>query len=276
MKIFKHYVITRFNLKNKGWHYDKNNQSILDDAWLRNRIMLFETFCLPSIVAQSNKDFEWLVYFDKSSPDFLLEKITDWCNRCANLSPQYSIDYETFQSIDLPKYIVQHTIDEYEFVITTRLDNDDALRNTTIEKIQKTFIPKSNVIIDCINGYCYDRESCIYTKHTMVSNPFISYIESTHTTIYSVYKEEHPNWIGKATFITIKRSRMWFQVIHGKNLINTQHGIICFKPCLKSFGLNPLPCVNFKYILKNKSITLYYLFKHHVKKILYKLVGRNI
>ncbi len=276
MKVFKHYLITRFNLKNKVWHYDKNNQSILDDAWLRSRILLFETYCFPSIEAQSNKDFEWLVYFDKSSPDFLLEKIADWCNRCANFSPQYSVDYETFKSIDLPDYITHHTEEKCDFIITTRLDNDDALRNTAIEKIQKAFIPQSNVIIDCVNGYCYDRESYIYTKYTMISNPFISYIESTHATMYSVYREEHPKWIGKAMFITIKEPRMWFQVIHNENMINTQHGIVCFQPCLKCFGLDTLPCVTLKYIIKNRYKTLYFLFKHRVKKLLCKLVGRNI
>lgn len=91
---FKHFLITRFNLPNKGWQQDKNNNPVQNEEWLDYRIQLFETYCLPSIMHQTCKDFVWFVYFDVNSPDFLLHKIAKWQHECENFIPQYSNDYD--------------------------------------------------------------------------------------------------------------------------------------------------------------------------------------
>ena len=38
--MFKHYIITRFNLKAKEWTVTKNQTKVLDDNWLKNRFEL--------------------------------------------------------------------------------------------------------------------------------------------------------------------------------------------------------------------------------------------
>ncbi len=67
--LFNHYLITRFNLKTANWAVTKNKEALLTEAWMNHRLWLFENFCLPSVAAQVNKDFEWLIYFDLSTPD---------------------------------------------------------------------------------------------------------------------------------------------------------------------------------------------------------------
>ena len=62
---FKHILITRFNL-NLGWR-DKSGNETLTDSWMSERFRLFEQFCVPSILNQSAKNFEWLVLFDLSA-----------------------------------------------------------------------------------------------------------------------------------------------------------------------------------------------------------------
>lgn len=46
-----HYLLTRFNLA--LWQEDKNGQTIDREEWIRKRLKLFETYCLPSVAGQT-------------------------------------------------------------------------------------------------------------------------------------------------------------------------------------------------------------------------------
>lgn len=67
-------IFTRFNLPSKG--YESVVRST--DDWLQKRVELFERFCLPSVMAQTDQDFSWIVYFDPHSPAWLMHKIYAW------------------------------------------------------------------------------------------------------------------------------------------------------------------------------------------------------
>ena len=75
--IFEHYLITRFNLKNPKWKFTKNNELLLNDQWMDERMALFADFCLPSVVAQTNKNFKWLLYFDTDTSEKHRAQITE-------------------------------------------------------------------------------------------------------------------------------------------------------------------------------------------------------
>ena len=66
--MFQHFILTRFNLRKKGWDETKSQSKVLTDKWMENRLELFEQYCYSSIKAQTKKDFEWLVFFDKTTP----------------------------------------------------------------------------------------------------------------------------------------------------------------------------------------------------------------
>ena len=53
-----HYLLTRFNLA--LWIEDKNGAAIDREEWLKRRMALFETFCLPSVKNQSCQNFSWI------------------------------------------------------------------------------------------------------------------------------------------------------------------------------------------------------------------------
>ncbi|WP_216746139.1 glycosyltransferase [Paucihalobacter ruber] len=55
---YKHYIITRFNLRKSDWNTGKKNISVLTDQWHDNRFELFANFCFPFVAAQTNKNFE--------------------------------------------------------------------------------------------------------------------------------------------------------------------------------------------------------------------------
>ena len=162
---FRHFVITRFNIP--AWSADKNGRAVRDEQWLKTRINLFEQFCFPSMIHQSNKNFSWLVYFDPQSPEMLKEKIKRWEQQCANFIPIYCNDYNAFQFSAVSEYIQENVDSSCEYVITTRLDNDDALHQDAIAEIQQAFIPRHNTIIDIPNGFCYNTQTHVLTKHTI-------------------------------------------------------------------------------------------------------------
>ena len=59
--IYKHFILTRFNL----FLYGDNPYKIEDkELWMNHRIKLFEKYCLPSVQVQSCKDFTWIIAFD--------------------------------------------------------------------------------------------------------------------------------------------------------------------------------------------------------------------
>lgn len=61
-----HYLLTRFNLA--LWIEDKNGAAIDREEWLKRRMALFETFCLPSVKNQSCQNFSWILLVDANTP----------------------------------------------------------------------------------------------------------------------------------------------------------------------------------------------------------------
>lgn len=61
MSWFDHFILTRFNVRVPGWARQT------DDDWLRNRISLFERYCVTSVANKTSKEFRWLVFFDVST-----------------------------------------------------------------------------------------------------------------------------------------------------------------------------------------------------------------
>ncbi|WP_299134485.1 glycosyltransferase [uncultured Amaricoccus sp.] len=60
---FTHVIQTRFNMPSPG----RESQIRARPGWLAGRFELFERYCLPSIAAQSLKDFHWVIYFDAAT-----------------------------------------------------------------------------------------------------------------------------------------------------------------------------------------------------------------
>ena len=54
------FIITRFNLK--LYAKDKENNPGLTSEWLSDRFVLFEQYCLPSIIKQTRQCFYWICF----------------------------------------------------------------------------------------------------------------------------------------------------------------------------------------------------------------------
>ncbi|WP_411768231.1 glycosyltransferase [Winogradskyella sp. A3E31] len=249
MKSFDHFIITRFNIKNKGWLSDKYGQNVNDQKWLTERYELFMMYCYPSVLKQSCKDFTWLVFFDMNTPLKFKEKNKDINNSLPQFNAIYVEDYSDFEN-KLPEEI--KTRAESEYIITSRFDNDDCYHVDTVKTIQKHFKPQPNTIIDLENGLTLDinKVNRLSRKKGVVSGPFVSYIEKIEEgkIIKTAYNCEHVHWKDRAQFIPVKQGYFWLQIIHNRNVSNQMSiDLISNKSYLKGFPIDRMPKFNLKY-----------------------------
>ena len=220
--MFYHFLITRFNLKNPGWDVTKNNETLLDENWMDERLELFSSFCFPSVINQNNKNFKWLLFFDNSTSEKYRDKIAQILNNHTLIVPFYIDGMPNFQEAIL-RYIEENARDK-DYLITSRIDNDDCIHIDFINEIQKQFNKQDFLAIDNINGYTLQVEpNYILGKKEHIFNPFISLIERNKNP-KTVWHYVHNMWKKEPRLIHLSEKRLWLSVIHGKNKVNEFDG----------------------------------------------------
>ena len=220
--MFKHLLITRFNLKNPEWkQLTKNNESLLDDSWMNERLELFSNYCFPSVSNQTNQNFEWLLYFDSTTSDTHKSKIAEIIGNTTNIKSFYIDGMPVFNE-SIIKYVEENISTEY--LITSRIDNDDCIHKDFINEIQKHFDKQDFLAIDNIEGYTLQIEpNFILGKKEHIFNPFISLIEKNKNP-KTVWHYVHNMWKKEPRLIHVNEKRLWLSVIHGKNKVNEFDG----------------------------------------------------
>ena len=220
--MFYHFLITRFNLKNPGCDVTKNNETLLDENWMDERLELFSNYCYPSVINQSNKNFKWLLFFDNSTSEKYRNKIDQILNNHPLIIPFYIDGMPNFQTAIL-NYIVKNANDK-DYLITSRIDNDDCIHKDFINEIQKQFNKQDFLAIDNINGYTMQVEpTFILGKKEHIFNPFISLIERNFEP-KTVWHYVHNMWKKEPRLIHLSEKRLWLSIIHGKNKVNEFDG----------------------------------------------------
>lgn len=237
MKKFQHYILTRFNL---GLYHnqrqDKYQQPVNNDIWMKERLILFENFCFPSMVGQVNQDFKWLVLFDANTPKKYYRQIRKY-ERYPNFIPLFShgsfakgTQKQVQGFTDFCAYIQANLALETTHLITTRLDNDDAFHRQATRLIQSHCQPiKSNrMALDFPIGYCLHKDQLFITRQK--NNPFLSLVEKIQATaeersFLTVMRVKHPSIKRIAPVKHVVTHPLWLQVIHQRNLMNRTRGI---------------------------------------------------
>lgn len=223
-KVFKHYIITRFNLRVDDWNYTKNNEVVLTEEWLDHRFLLFKNFCLPSMINQCNQNFTWLIFFDVNTPEKHRSIIHEISESYKNLHAFYIDGYEEMLP-SLLSFIHKDIGRNDKYIITSRIDNDDCLHQNYIDKIQGAFDKQENCIVDIPDGYQLvlnknsDRQIIEIRKLRNYFNPFISLIESAKNP-RTIMSKMHREWRNAPQHISINNNRLWSEIIHEKNKLN--------------------------------------------------------
>ncbi|MGB3166560.1 MAG: glycosyltransferase [Alteraurantiacibacter sp.] len=208
-----HVVITRFNIASPGREAAIRNRP----GWLERRFDLFEAYCLPGMAAQTVHDFEWLVYFDEATPDAFRSRIAA-AQESVPFSAKFTGPLEMANT--LRDIIVPAIADR---LVTTRLDNDDAVAVDLIERIQTAARHCApGTVLNFPNGLAL-RDRRLFAASDP-SNPFTSLVEDAHAPLSGIWSVRHDALAERFQVRQVDAPPVWLQVVHGDNVSNRIKG----------------------------------------------------
>ncbi|MET3175524.1 UNVERIFIED_ORG: hypothetical protein ABIB52_003391 [Arthrobacter sp. UYCu721] len=207
---FDHFLVTRFNTR---------LGERATEQWLRHRIGYFERLCRHSVVNQTNKNFKWLIYFDAERDEWFQHEV----DRLA-VGAFEPVWIDGPLSAEMAAAAVQERACA-DWVITTRVDNDDALSRDFIDAVQLQFNHQDLEFINFQSGLQLSDEGEVYHRSDP-SGPFISLIERRkETPLRGVYVGRHDRIAEYGPVRQIVAHPMWLQMVHGLNIGNALRGI---------------------------------------------------
>ena len=208
-----HALLTRFNLPSPGVESLVRAQ----DGWLRKRVDLFEKYCVPSVLAQTNQHFHWIIYFDPESPDWLLERITDFEARQTFVA----IFRESVSPAELIEDLRRVTGASGSALLTTNLDNDDGIAVDCVDRLQRCAPVASRSALYLSRGLILSS----HELHLRVDrhNAFCSVRESWDDPD-TCWLDWHDLLPRHMPVTLIGGEPGWVQVVHGSNVSNRVKG----------------------------------------------------
>lgn len=218
----QHFILTRFNLL--LWNKDKERKPVRTIKWLEHRFELFENYCLPSVNNQTCKDFEWIVLFDSSTPERFKNRITELQSICPQLIPVFVESKKGRWFAQVFRYEVIKRL-HAERVITSYLDNDDALNVRYVEDMQRRAQALTNgTFVFYTEGYQFFTKYQYLLRINYRRNHFVSVVElgdpARVKTIYGYGSHYYIDRIKGAKIEYVKNLPMWCQVVHERNMGN--------------------------------------------------------
>ena len=219
---YKHYIITRFNISTR---YDCRLNDpdnppmlkILDEDYLEERFNLFEKYTLPSIKNQTNQNFKWIIQFHKRTPKKFLNRIKE-LKKIYNFEDVY---LKSGRRFNFQEYCEKNN-ENYDYYITTRIDNDDMIDEDYIKEIQD-YVNNNNLhecFISFVHGMKLDLNTNKKYDYFHEMNHFISMIKSTNekTALNIIHSKLREHGLDIVRFKTEKP--MWVEIIHNSNVTN--------------------------------------------------------
>lgn len=224
-----HVLMTRFNMATPGREAAIRNQP----DWLATRFQLFEEFCLPSVAAQSSRDFIWIIYFDKDTPQAFKDRIAT-LQREVRFEAYYT---GLFPASGWPRSLVEVLGPLPPVVLTSRLDNDDALavdymaRTRAAAEMHAPALaagpvpptgPRVGIVLT--NGFIRSPSGAYAITHDC--NAFTSWLERTENpdTLMTAMGIAHMEAASAGPLVQVPGPGGWLQVVHGGNVSNKVRG----------------------------------------------------
>ena len=200
---FRHVLITRFNVEIA---YADPGRGI-QELWLRDRLRVFDHITVPSVKSQTVPLDAWLVFFNAKSPSWFKSAIEEH----DSITPVW-IDGPLLDG-RIAAELTALGLADRDYLITSRVDNDDALSRTYVETVQSNFDSQDRLFIEFPRGIEYANGD--YYRKTWRSNPFLSLIENTRTAkVDTVICRPHPEVRRSEPTLTIWQKEMWMQNSH--------------------------------------------------------------
>lgn len=203
-----HLVLTRFNVR---WIIGPH-----DTAWLAHRFELFDRYCHPSVRGQTSHDFRWLVFFDEDTPEPFRSRIDEYARW-----PVFTPVFIGRPSTEVYDAAIAAHLDGADHLVTTRLDNDDAIGRDFVARVQAAARQGTREFLNLPVGYVWHRGR-VY-RHEHPSNAFISLSEPA-AGFRSVWATRHEEAGRVAPVHQVAGGPAWLQVIHERNVSNRVRG----------------------------------------------------
>jgi len=199
---FRHVVITRFSVHSQ--HAPGRNR---DEAWLRERLELFTTVCVPGLQRQSAA-FTWMVLVGDRSPRWLLDHLDDSLRGVTAEVVRMGDEWKP----ELRDHLADAAGDDA--LVTTRLDSDDSLAPSFLQVVQAMIRP--DIVVNAPSGARLElpsgRAVLLHSKRTfetLCSTEGRHALEFKHGTLRDAYPS-----------VQTGRRPLWLQTIHSTNIAN--------------------------------------------------------
>lgn len=213
---FEHVIMTRFNLATPGRESSLRNRP----GWLAERFELFERYCLPSIAAQTVKAFNWIIYFDENTPEEFRRRI----ERCREVTPFLPYYTGVFPATGWAWSIHESYAFAPRLLLTTRLDNDDALAVDYVERVQEEIRRRDLQPggYNLLHGFIMGGGAVYRLAHP--SNAFFSFLAPYETEVVTAPSILHMELSKHGPVTQIGGPGAWLQIVHGGNVSNKIRG----------------------------------------------------
>src|SRR5262245_57155245 len=210
----QHLVVTRYTVI--GWAYRDFSQD-----WLEQRLRLFRTYCVPSMAQQQVEDFTWVVGCDKTTDPEYVAAIEE----SAALVPQLRVVETSFKPRLKLRAAMRPLVEpDTDLLITTRLDNDDALHRVALSTVHdyiKPFVHSGHAAwaLHFPRGYRYDEGSNRLYSAYWLNSPFVTSFErlgEDKQSFWDLYNVPHTKVQMDLPFHNDESIPGWMQVIHGR------------------------------------------------------------
>lgn len=207
-----HVLLTRFNLPSRG------RESVIraQDGWLRERVELFLRYTVPSVAAQTAR-VRWIVYLDPASPAWLIDRLEPVVER-GLFEPVYR---ETVSAAQIAHDARALTGGRGEILITTNLDNDDAIAVDFAARLQALAVPGRRRALYLADGLIR-RGDRVYRRRDR-DNAFVSVAEPWDAPV-TAWCDWHTLLHRHMPVVSAPGEPAWLQVVHTRNVSNRVRG----------------------------------------------------
>jgi hypothetical protein len=124
-------LITEFSYR--GHNNGARDVDPLDPQRLDFRFRVFEISCVPSVLAQTNQDFDWIVIIDKCLSTEYREKILQCVGHRRRT---YLHEFSSTEDLTGSAWLKKYAQKDARYLITTLLDDDDTLPMNFFEAVR--------------------------------------------------------------------------------------------------------------------------------------------
>lgn len=208
-----HVLLTRFNLPTGG----VEARIRASETWLTNRWALFQQYCAPSVAAQTTADFDWVIYFDPESPDWLKRAIQP-CVEEGLFTAIFRAEAPRDVLVSDLKGIVRHGDG---MLLTTNVDNDDGLAVDFMRRLRDAVDFRDQRALYLTRGLIKS-DDAVYLRHDP-HNAFCSVAEPWDDP-RTCWDDWHILLGRSMPVVEIDGAPGWLQVVHGENVSNRVRG----------------------------------------------------